>query len=81
MSARNAGIHAGTASPATSPVDDRTYNLLQALTSTLEALDAYEMYAQEDENGGVFAELLGEERRHADRLLDELRASLLPAGR
>ena len=62
-----------------SPGDDRTYNVLQALASTLEAIDAYEMYAQDD-NDGVFHELLHDERRHADRLLDELRACLLPAG-
>ncbi len=60
-----------------SPVDDRTYNLLQALTSTLEALDAYELYAQEDGSDALFNELLEDERRHAERLLDELRTSLL----
>ncbi len=58
-----------------SPVDDRTYNLLQALTSKLEAIDAYEMYAQ-DEDDGLFVELLEDERRHAQRLLAELRSSL-----
>jgi rubrerythrin len=61
-----------------SPVDDRTYNLLQALTSTLEALDAYEVYAEDDPNG-VFVELMEDERNHAERLLRELRDCLHPA--
>lgn len=66
---------------ASSPVDDRTYNVLQALTSTLEAIDAYEMYAQEDAESGIFGELLQDERRHAERLLEELRTCLVPVGR
>ncbi len=66
--------------PPTSPVDDRTYNLLQALTSTLEALDAYEVYAQDDSNG-IFVELIDDQRRHAERLLGELRTCLLAADR
>ena len=58
-----------------SPVDDRTYNLLQALTSKLEAIEAYEIYEQDDDTG-LFTDLLREERSHAERLLDELRRSL-----
>jgi uncharacterized protein YifE (UPF0438 family) len=55
----------------TSPVDDRTYNLLQALASTLEAIESYEKYAVgEDED--LFVELLRDERRHAIRLMDEV---------
>ncbi len=61
-----------------SPVDDRTYNLLQALTSKLEAIDAYEMYATDD-GGDVFSELIDDERRHAGRLLEELRKALAAA--
>jgi hypothetical protein len=59
-----------------SPVDDRTYNLLQALTSTLEAIDAYELYASEDGQAALFEGLLVDERRHAEILVDELRMSL-----
>lgn len=78
MTSVHAGSRAGTtASPTTSPVDDRTYNVLQALTSTLEALDAYEVYVQDDPSG-VFGELITDQRRHADLLLDELRGCLLP---
>jgi rubrerythrin len=77
MSRHDAGPNAGRATPSgASPVDDHTYNILQALTSTLEALDAYEVYAQ-DEPDGVFSELILDERRHAERLLDELRTCLL----
>jgi hypothetical protein len=63
-------------SVAASPVDDHTYNVLQALTSSLEALEAYEVY-QEDDEGSLFTELAEEERRRAERLLDELRTVLL----
>ena len=58
-----------------SPVDDRTYNIMQALVSKLESIEAYEMYA-EDEGGEVFNELVVEERRHAERLLEELRSAI-----
>ena len=65
----------GVTSSGESPVDDRTYDLLQALTSKLEAIEAYEMYAQDDD-GGVLNELLQDERRHAERLLQALREAL-----
>ena len=58
-----------------SPVDDATYNLLQALTSKLEAIEAYELYAEQDDRG-IFSELIEDERRHADRLLEALRERL-----
>ena len=58
-----------------SPVDDATYNLLQALTSKLEAIEAYQMYAEQDEDG-VFEELISDERRHAERLYEALRRRL-----
>ncbi len=61
-----------------SPVDDATYNLLQALTSKLEAIEAYEIY-EEDDDSGLFRELIEDERRHAERLLDALRRSLQAA--
>ena len=58
-----------------SPVDDATYNLMQALVSKLEAIEAYSLYA-EDEGGEVFTDLLQEERSHADRLLEQLKERL-----
>ncbi len=56
-------------------VDDATYELLQALTAKLEAIEAYEQYAL-DGDGPLFDELLADERRHARRLLDALRGRL-----
>jgi hypothetical protein len=58
-----------------SPVDDATYNLMQALTSKLEAIEAYEKYRGDgdDTDRQLFEDLLREERQHADRLLGALR--------
>ena len=58
-----------------SPVDDPTYNLLQALTSKLEAIEAYDMYSQQDDTG-LFNELARDERRHAEQLLSALKDRL-----
>jgi hypothetical protein len=61
-----------------SPVNDVTYDLMQALTSKLEAIEAYELY-REDADGTVrqlFDDLLEEDRRQAERLLDALRNEL-----
>jgi rubrerythrin len=58
-----------------SVVDDATYDLLQALTSKLEAIEAYEQYVQ-DRDVTLFHELLADERRHARVLLDALRERL-----
>jgi hypothetical protein len=61
-----------------SPVSDVTYDLMQALTSKLEAIEAHEMYRQ-DATGDVqqlFDEMLDDDRRHAERLLDALRSEL-----
>jgi hypothetical protein len=65
-------------SVATSPVSDVTYDLMQALTSKLEAIEAYELY-REDADGDVrqlFDDLLIEDRRQAERLLDALRSEI-----
>jgi hypothetical protein len=62
-----------------SPVSDITYDLMQALTSKLEAIEAYELY-REDAEGEVqqlFDDLLVEDRRQAERLLEALRNQLL----
>ena len=66
---------AGSSGVPSSPVDDPTYNLLQALTSKLEAIEAYETYADQDEDG-VFEELIEDERRHAERLYEALRTRI-----
>ncbi len=65
----------GATSVADSPVDDATYNVLQALTSKLEAIEAYEIYAEQDDSG-LFSEMIADERRHAERLLAALKQRL-----
>ena len=60
-----------------SPVDDVTYDLLQALTSKLEAIEAYQMYADDGgEAADLFGRLAAEDRVHAEELLDALRGRL-----
>ena len=59
-----------------SPVDDATYNVLMALSSKLEAIDTYRKYASD--GSSLWNELAQDERRHADRLLEELRRRLNP---
>lgn len=65
--------------PAWSPVDDRTFNLVQALATTLRTIDTFAMYAQEDPDLELYGELLDAEREHAERILDELRKHISPA--
>jgi rubrerythrin len=62
--------------PRQSPVDDATYDLLQALTSKLEAIEAYELYAQDEGVKDLFERLGREESAHADALLAALRERL-----
>ena len=62
--------------PRQSPVDDATYDLLQALTSKLEAIEAYELYAQDEGVRELFERLGREEAEHADALLSALRERL-----
>ena len=63
----------------TSPVDNATYNLLQALVSKLEAIEAYGKY-QRDGDQELFGEFAADERRHAERLLEALRSRLSASG-
>jgi rubrerythrin len=61
-----------------SPVDDQLYDLLQALTSKCEAIEAYAKY-EEDASGDakqLFQELARDDARHAERLLEALRMRL-----
>ena len=58
------------------PVDDATYDLLQALPSKLEAIEAYEMYAEDEGVRDLFERLGRDERAHADALLEALRERL-----
>jgi hypothetical protein len=71
-------MQSGSRSVSESPVSDVTYNLMQALTSKLEAIEAYGKYTQDasGRTGQLFQELLDEDRRQAERLLEALREEL-----
>jgi hypothetical protein len=61
-----------------SPIDDQLYDLLQALTSKCEAIEAYAKY-EEDADGEtkqLFQDLAREDTKHAERLLETLRKQL-----
>ena len=57
-----------------SPIDNQTYNLLQILTSKLEAVEAYNIYDEDME--GEVAELMNriadDDRRHVSELAKQL---------
>ena len=61
-----------------SPVDDQLYDLLQALTSKCEAIEAYAKYEEDAEGEAkqLFQELARDDIRHAERLLEALRTKL-----
>ena len=54
-----------------SPVDNQTYNLLQILTSKLEAIEAYSVYEEDfdDEALQVVQQIAADDRNHAEQLL------------
>lgn len=54
------------------PVDNRTYNLMQALVSKCEAIDAYRQYAK-DPGGELFQKMIQTEWAEARTMLDELK--------
>ncbi len=59
------------------PVDDQTYDLLQALTSKLESIDAYRTYMQDgSDDSGMFEQLAQEDSQHAQKLLGALKDRL-----
>ena len=61
-----------------SPIEDQVYDLLQALTSRCEAIEAYAKY--EDDAGGeakqLFQDLARQDTAHAERLLEALKNRL-----
>ena len=63
------------------PIDDQLYDLLQALVSKCEALEAYAKYQQDaDEQGSqLFGRLGAADAQHAQELLDALRERLSQA--
>jgi rubrerythrin len=70
--------HYRSAGGISSPIDDQLYDLLQAITSKCEAIEAYAKY-EEDADGeakSLFQELARDDTRHAERLLEVLRTRL-----
>ena len=61
-----------------SPVDDQLYDLLQALTSKCEAIEAYAKYEEDAEGEAkqLFQELARDDIAHAERLVEALRNRL-----
>jgi hypothetical protein len=61
-----------------SPVDNATYNLLQTLTSKLEAIEAYGKYKDDadDEARRFFESCLTSDRQAADQALQLLKTKL-----
>jgi hypothetical protein len=61
-----------------SPIDDQLYDLLQALVSKCEAIEAYAKY-EDDATGDakqLFQQLARDDIRHAEQLLESLRSRL-----
>jgi hypothetical protein len=61
-----------------SPVDDQLYDLLQAIVSKCEGIEAYAKYEEDadEQNRQLFQELAQEDVRHVERLLEALRMQL-----
>ena len=57
------------------PVDNQTYNLLQTLTSKLEAIEAYQKYMKDgdQQTQQFFQQMMQQENEHAHRLLGMLK--------
>jgi hypothetical protein len=70
--------HHATSSGFKNPVDDQLYDLLQALVSKCEALEAYAKYEQDadDQAAQLFRQLGADDARHAEQLLQSLRTRL-----
>ena len=60
------------------PIDNNTYNLMQALVSKCEAIEAYRKYMDDgnDQSRQLFQQLIEEDRQDAQRILDVLKQSL-----
>ena len=61
-----------------SPVDDQLYDLLQALVSKCEAIEAYAKYEEDSDDQGrqLFQQLGQQDVRAAEQLLEALRTKL-----
>lgn len=61
-----------------SPVDDQLYDLLQALVSKCEAIEAYAKYEEDSDDQGrqLFQQLGEQDARAAEQILQALRTKL-----
>jgi hypothetical protein len=75
LSMTAASHHYQTSASFRSPVDDQLYDLLQALVSKCESIEAYAKYEQDSDDQGraLFQELGEQDAQAAERLLDALR--------
>ncbi|HEY3111857.1 MAG TPA: ferritin family protein [Chloroflexota bacterium] len=57
------------------PVDNQTYDLLQTLTSKLEAIEAYQKYMKDSDQQTqqFFQQMMQQENEHARKLLGMLK--------
>jgi hypothetical protein len=64
-----------TTSTTWSPVDDETYDLLQTLTSKLEAIELYQTYGEDSEGEAqtLFQEMADQDRKYSERIVAMLR--------
>ena len=64
-----------TTSSTWSPVDDETYDLLQTLTSKLEAIELYQQYEEDCQGDArtLFEEMAEQDRKYSERIVALLR--------
>jgi hypothetical protein len=60
------------------PVDNQTYNMLQTLTSKLEAIEVYQKYMKDGDQQAqqFFQQMLQQDQEHARKLLGMLKQRL-----
>ena len=74
------GTGANSKQPGDVPVDNNTYNLIQMTAAKLESIEVYQKYQKDadQQTRGLLQQLLDEDRRPAERLIDALRQALNP---
>ena len=56
------------------PVPNHTYNLMQALVSKCEAIEAYRKYAK-DQGGEFFQKMIQQEWKESQEIVDQLKSA------
>jgi hypothetical protein len=67
-------VHDSSGNEYDSPIDNQTYNLLQILTSKLEAVEAYNIYDEDMEGDAaqLMSRIAEDDRRHVAELAEAL---------